>query len=114
MANTFAWIAFIAALPVLWLTGLRLFLQTDLTRLKRVLWPIALAAVGVCAGYLLSLTAIRDRFLAILLAVPILSLVDIKLARSNRTFLFWFRACAFEVSTVFGAAAATRLALGPD
>jgi len=36
--------------------------------------------------------------------------VDIRLAKSNRSFVFWFRACEFEVCTVFGSAANTRIA----
>jgi hypothetical protein len=40
--------------------------------------------------------------------LPVIAVIDVKLARSNRSFRFWFRACAFEVCTLFGSAAITR------
>jgi len=42
---------------------------------------------------------------------PVLAFADMKLAWSGRGASFWFRACAFEVFTVFGSAAMLRLAI---
>ncbi|MBZ5590019.1 MAG: hypothetical protein LAO05_15805 [Acidobacteriia bacterium] len=57
------------------------------------------------------LIAIRNRFLVLLALLPVLAFIDIKLARSNRSFVFWVRACSFGVCTVFACAALTRLVL---
>jgi hypothetical protein len=98
-------------MPPLWASGVWLFTHSALTRRRKLLWAMFLLGVGVAVGLLLPLVAIRDRFLILLALLPVLAVVDIKLAKSNRSFLFWFRACAFEVCTVFAAAALTRLAL---
>ena len=111
MLDIAAWAAFTILLPILWLSGVRLFLRSGLTRRKRILWSVTLVALGVVAGFVLSLSGIRDRFLLLLVALPLIALADVKLARSHRGFAFWFRACSFEVCTVFAAATVTRLAL---
>lgn len=98
--------------PVLWATGVFLFVKSELSPAKKALWAAFLVAVGVAIGTLLPLVAIRNRFLLLLAVLPIVALVDVRLARSNRNFWFWFRACAFEVCTVFGSAAITRALLG--
>ena len=54
-----------------------------------------------------------DTSMALCLAVilPVIGLADALLLRSRRGFLFWIRACAFEICTVFGVAATARLLL---
>jgi hypothetical protein len=76
---------------------------------RKIVWSLFLVAVGVAIGVLLPPRGIRDRFLILLAALPVLAWIDIHLAKSNRTFQFWFRACAFEVCTVFAAAAGVSL-----
>jgi len=107
-----AWIAFLGLMPPLWASGLWLFVHSGLGRCKKAVWSLLLVALGVAIGFLLPLSGIRNRFLVLLALLPALAFIDIKLARSNRTFLFWLRACAFEVCTVFACAAMTRLVLG--
>jgi hypothetical protein len=106
-----AWVAFLTILPVLWASGFRLFISSALTAPKKFAWSLFLVLVGFAVGALLPLVGIRNRFALLLLALPLLAIVDIRLARSNRTFLFWFRACAFEICTVFGVAALIRFLL---
>lgn len=110
--DTSAWVVFIGLVPILWLSGVRLFVNSALTRRRKIAWSFALAAAGLAIGFLLPLASIRNKCLLLIAVLPLLAVVDIKLARSNRSFFFWFRACAFEVSTVFGSAALTRLVLG--
>lgn len=110
--DAFAWVVFIGLVPTLWLSGVRLFVNSTLTRRRKVVWSTVLVSVGLAIGFLLPLTSIRNKCLLLIAVLPLLAVVDIKLARSNRSFFFWFRACAFEVSTVFGSAALTRLVLG--
>jgi hypothetical protein len=107
-----AWFAFVVLVPVLWIGGLRLFLRSGLTRRRKVIWTLVLVGVGAAIGAMLPLAGIRDRFFVVLVLLPILAWADVKIARSNRGFMFWARACSFEVSTVFACAALTRLALG--
>jgi hypothetical protein len=99
---------FLAVLLLLWASGVSVFVHATLTRRRKILWTLLLAGVGVAIGVVLPLAAIRDRFFLLLLLLPVLAVIDIKIAKSNRSFLFWFRACSFEVSTVFLAAAVTR------
>jgi len=98
-------------MPLLWTSGVWLFARSGLTARKKALWALFLIALGVAVGLLLPLAAIRNRFLVLLALLPLLALIDLELARSNRTLLFWVRACSFEVCTVFACAALTRLAL---
>lgn len=97
--------------PVLWASGILVFVKSDLSPAKKVAWTAFLVAAGAAIGSLLPLSSIRNRFLLLLVVLPVLAIVDVRLARSNRNFWFWFRACAFEVCTVFGSAAITRAVL---
>lgn len=106
-----AWFAFFGLMPLLWASGVWLFAHSGLTPRKKALWALFLVALGFAVGLLLPLVAIRNRFLVLLALLPVLALIDLKLARSNRTLLFWVRACSFEVCTIFACAALTRLAL---
>ena len=105
------WVAFFVLSAALWTSGAWLFIHSPLTPRRKVLWTLFLLAAGVAIGMLLSMAAIRVRFLIVLAALPVLAVADVKLARSNRTFSFWLRACGYEVCTVFGAAALTRFLL---
>jgi hypothetical protein len=109
--DTSAWVVFIGLVPILWLSGVRLFVNSALTRRGKIAWSAALVSVDLAIGFLLPLASIRNKCLLPIAMLPLLAAADIKLARSNRSFFFWFRACAFEVSTVFGSAALTRLVL---
>ena len=111
MLDRAAWFAFFGLVPLLWASGVWLFAHSGLTPRKKTLWVLFLVALGGAIGLLLPLAAIRNRFLVLLALLPFVALIDIKLARSNRMFLFWVRACSFEVCTVFGCAALTRFAL---
>lgn len=106
--DALAWGIFFGVGPILWASGILLFVRSGLPPERKVAWAAFLAAVGVAIGTLLPLVSIRNRFLLLLAGLPILALVDVRLSRSNRGFRFWFRACAFEVCTVFGSAAITR------
>jgi hypothetical protein len=106
-----AWGIFLGPVPVLWGSGLWLFLRSSLSRPRKAAWAVFLITLGVATGYLLPLPSIRNRFLVLLVALPLLAIVDVKLAKSNRRFSFWFRACAFEMCTVFGIAALTRITI---
>jgi hypothetical protein len=109
--DTVAWVVFLGVGPVLWVSGMRLFVHSGLSRSKKIGWVLLLVAVGAAIGWFLPLPAIRNRFLALLIALPLLAIADVMLARSDRGFSFWFHACAFEVCTVFGSATMTRLAV---
>jgi len=106
-----AWFVFFGLIPPLWASGVWLFSHSGLAPRKKALWAVFLAALGVAVGLLLPLVAIRNRFIVLLALLPVLALLDLKLARSHRTLLFWVRACSFEVCTVFACAALTRFAL---
>jgi hypothetical protein len=105
------WAVFLAIGPILWVAGTRLFLRSGLTRGKKIAWAVFLVLLGGGVGLWMPLSAIRSRFLVLLVVLPVLALLDAKLASSRRGFLFWFQACAFEVCTVFGSAAFVRLGL---
>ncbi len=111
MLDRAAWIISLVLLPVLWGSGIRLFAQSELDFRRKILWSAFLVAVGACVGLLLPPVEIRNRFLMLLALLPLLALVDVKLARSRRGFLFWLRACSFEVCTVFACAAFVRAAI---
>ncbi len=107
--DVFAWGIFLGLGPVLWVNGLWLFLRLSLSRPRKTAWAVLLVCLGGAVGYLLPLRSIRNRFLVLLVALPVLAIVDVKLAKSNRRFSFWLRACSFEICTVFGSAALTRI-----
>lgn len=111
MIERVEWWLFWGVGPLLWASGIWLFVHSPLSRARKIGWAALLVAIGLGIGALLSLPQIRDRFLILLVALPVLALVDVWLARSNRSFAFWVRACAFEICTVFGCAALARLAL---
>lgn len=106
-----AWAIFLGLGPVLWASGLWLFLVSSLSRSRKTAWAVFLVSLGVAIGYVLPLPSIRNRFLLLLVVLPLLAIVDVKLAKSNRRFSFWLRACSFEICTVFGSAALTRIAV---
>lgn len=70
-----------------------------------------LVFVGSAIGSLLSMDKIRHKFFFILMIVPLLALIDLWLAKSTRRFSYWFRACTFELGTVFGVAVIVRSVL---
>ncbi|HSE63451.1 MAG TPA: hypothetical protein VLG15_07535 [Thermoanaerobaculia bacterium] len=111
LLEALAWAVFFGAGVILWASGILLFAKSRLSPTKKIVWTLLLVAVGAAIGALLPLDAIRNRFLILLAALPLLAFVDVRIARSNRNFSFWFRACAFEVCTVFGSAAITRALL---
>lgn len=109
LLNVVAWSIFLGLGPVLWASGLWLFLRSSLSPVRKTAWAILLVCIGIAVGYLLPLPSIRNRFFVLLMALPLLAIVDVKLAKSHRQFSFWLRACSFEICTVFGSAALTRL-----
>jgi len=111
LLDVVAWGVFIGLGPVLWSSGLWLFLFSSLSRPRKTAWVAFLVALGVAVGYGLSFSSIRNRFLVLLAALPLLAMVDVKFAKSDRRFSFWLRACSFEICTVFGSAALTRITL---
>ena len=96
---------------VVWFVGLRLFLQSDVSRRKKVGWTAFLFLVGIGIGVVLPLSQIWSKFLFLIVLLPVLGLADVLLLRSDRGPSFWIRACGFEVCTVFGAALAARFLL---
>ena len=60
------WWVFFGLGPILWASGVWLFLRSPLTPAKKIGWSLLLLAVGVAIGGLLSLAQIRDRFLILL------------------------------------------------
>jgi O-antigen ligase len=104
-----AWLVFFGLVPILWASGVWLFIHSALSSSKKIGWVLFLIVCGIAIGFVLPLAGIRNRFLVLLAVLPLLAVVDIGLARSNRRFFFWLRACGFEVCTVFGCAAVTRL-----
>ncbi len=96
---------------VVWFAGLRLFLQADFSRTKRVGWTAFLLLVGIGIGVVLPLSQVWSKFVLLILILPALALADVLLLRSGRGLSFWIRACGFEVCTVFGVAATARFLL---
>jgi hypothetical protein len=107
-----AWIAFLGLIPPLWASVLWPFVHSGPGRRTKAVWSLFLVALGFAIGLLFPLSGIRHRALVLLALLPALAFIDIKLAGSRRTFLFWLRAYAFEVCTVFACSALTRLVLG--
>jgi hypothetical protein len=101
----------IAGAGAVWFAGLRLFLQSELSRARKVAWTAFLILVGVGIGVVLPLSQVRAKFFLLIVILPVLGLADVLLLRSGRGLSFWIRACGFEVSTVFGVAAASRFLL---
>ena len=67
-----AWAVFVGLGPVLWVSGVRLFVRSSLSRLWKTVWVLFLVFVGIGIGYALPLPDIRNRFLALLVALPCL------------------------------------------
>ena len=111
MLESLVRITIVVGAGVVWLAGLRLFLQSDLSRTKKVGWTAFLVLVGIGVGVVLPLSQVWSKFLLLIVILPVLGLADVLLLRSGRGVSFWIRACGFEVCTVFGAAAAARFLL---
>ena len=103
--------AIVVGASVLWFAGLRLFLHSDLSRARKVVWTAFLVLVGIGIGVVLPLNRIWSQFLLLIMILPGLGLADVLLFRSGRGLSFWIRACGFEVCTVFAVAAAARFLL---
>ena len=96
---------------VLWLTGLRLFLRSPFSNARRLGWSAILAVVGLAIGVLLPLNQLWEKFLVLMVVLPVLGAADLWIMGARRGLLFWVRACGFEVCSVFGVAAGARLLL---
>lgn len=110
LLNVVAWGIFLGLGPILWASGFWLFLRSSLSHARKTAWAVFLVSIGIAVGYVLPLPSIRNRFFVLLMVLPLLAIVDVKLAKSNRRFSFWLRACSFEICTVFGSATLTRIA----
>ncbi len=108
MLGYFESVLFFVVGPVLWAAGLVLFVRSPLSSTRKALWLLLLIAVGLFMGAMLSFASIRDKFVFVLVLLPLLAFADVKLIRSDRGFLFWLRACGFEICTVFAVAATAR------
>jgi hypothetical protein len=97
--------------PLLWTSGLVLFLRSPLSPRRKAIWTSVLVAIGAVIGLLLSASAIREKFAIVLALLPLLALADVKLMSSHRGFLFWLRGCGFEICTVFAVAAWCRFVI---
>ncbi len=104
-------IVIVAAAVFVWIAGLRLFLGSGLSPLRKIGWTVFLIIAGIGIGILLPLPEVWSRFLLLIVILPVLGVIDVFLLRSGRGLSFWIRACGFEICSVFGAAAATRLLL---
>lgn len=111
LLDTAGWVVFFGVGPLLWAAGVSLFLRSSLSRPRKMAWAGLLVALGAAIGFFLPLQGIRNRYLLLLAVLPVLAGIDIGLARSDRGYSFWLRACAFEIGTVFGSAAVTRLGM---
>ena len=111
MLESLVRITIVVGTGVVWLAGLRLFLQSDLSRRKKVGWTAFLFLVGISIGIVLPLSQVWSKFFLLIVILPVLGLADVMLLRSGRGLSFWIRACGFEVCTVFAAAAAARFLL---
>jgi hypothetical protein len=104
-------VAIVVGAGVLWFAGLRLFLQSDLSRARKAGWTVFLVLVGIGIGIVLPLSQVWSKFRVLVVILPLLGLADALLLRSGRGLSFWIRACGFEVCTVFGVAAGSRFVL---
>lgn len=106
-------VAIIVGAGVVWFAGLRLFLQSDLSRARKVGWATFLVLVGIVIGILLPVSHLWSMFFLLIVILPVLGLADVLLLRSRRGLSFWIRSCGFEVCTVFSVATTTRIVLDP-
>ena len=111
MLESLVRITAIVVAGVVWFAGCRLFLQSDLSRTRKVGWTAFLVLVGIGIGVVLPLSQVWTKFLLLIVILPVLGLADVLLLRSGRGLSFWIRACGFEVCTAFGVAAASRFFL---
>ncbi|MFQ5638433.1 MAG: hypothetical protein ACE5IR_10615 [bacterium] len=111
MLDIFESVVFFGIGPILWASGLWLFLQTTHSSSRKAIWILVLILLGTAIGFILPFTMIRKKIILLLLILPVVAMVDAWLMKSNRGFSFWFRACAFEVCTVFATAAIFRYLL---
>ncbi len=111
MLGGLARIAIVVGAGVVWFAGLQLFLQSDLSRTRKVGWTAFLVFVGIGIGVVLPLTQVWSKFFLMIVILPALGFADVLLLRSRRGLSFWIRACGFEVCTVFGVAATSRALL---
>lgn len=111
MLESLVRITIVIGAGVVWLAGLRLFLQSDLSRAKKLGWAAFLVLVGIGVGVVLPLSEVWGKFFLLIVILPVLGLADVLLLRSGRGMSFWIRACGFEVCTLFGAAASARFLL---
>jgi hypothetical protein len=104
-------IVIVVGTGVVWFAGLRLFLQSGLSRTRKVGWTAFLILVGIGIGIVLPLHEVWSKFVLLIVILPVLGFADVLLLRSGRGLSFWIRACGFEVCSVFGAAALARFLL---
>lgn len=96
---------------LLWALGLRLFLRTELSTHRKIVWTAFLIAVGLAIGALLPAPSIGRKFILLLVALPVVAALDLAFFKPRRTLSFWLRACGYEVCTVFGVAWLARALL---
>ena len=111
MSTSLIHLAILLAASVLWVTGLRIFLRSGLSRRRKTTWSAFLVLVGLGIGVVLPLRQVWNKFLLVLAILPVLVAVDVLLLGSRRGWSFWIRACGFEVCTVFAVAGGVRLVL---
>jgi hypothetical protein len=96
---------------LLWLAGLRLFLRSDLSGRRKLVWSAFLLSVGIGIGFALPLVQVWSKFLWLFVSLPVLGAIDVLVLRSGHGLAFWIRACGFEVCSVFATAGITRYLL---
>ena len=111
MLESLLGIVIVVGAGLLWFAGLQLFLQSELSRTRKVAWTTILVLVGTGIGIVFPLGQVWRKFLLLIVVLPVLGLADVLLLRSGRGLSFWIRACGFEICTVFAAAAVARFSL---
>ena len=101
--------AVLVVAATLWVAGMRLFVQSGLTKRRKLIWSCLLIVVGIGIGLVLPLRELWSKFLLVMIVLPVIAVTDVFLLRSRRGLSYWIRACGFEVCTVFAVAAATRV-----
>jgi hypothetical protein len=81
-------IAIVIGVGVLWFAGLRPFLQSDLSRNRKVGWTAFLFLVGIGIRVVLPLSQVWSKFFLLIVFLPVLGLTDILLLRSGRSMSF--------------------------
>jgi hypothetical protein len=93
---------------LLWPLGLAVFLRSELSGRRKIIWTGVLITVGLAIGALLPAPSIVRKFIAMIIALPVFAVVDLAFLKPRRTLSFWIRACGYEVCTVFGVAWVAR------